>query len=100
MAASSSSSDLRVAGERAALAELIWKLANDGERLPDDAVNDIMAAATKLYSNQVAMRRTEIALANSAINPTDLVVLACALLRAGDLNPFDLAIWFGQVATE
>lgn len=30
------------------------------------------------------------------LTPTDAVVLATAVLRAHDLNPFDLALWFSR----
>lgn len=33
------------------------------------------------------------------LSPTDAVVLATAVLRAHDLNPFDLALWFSRSAS-
>lgn len=30
------------------------------------------------------------------VSPTEAVELACGLLRARDLNPFDLALWFSR----
>lgn len=32
------------------------------------------------------------------VSPTEAVDLACGLLRARDLNPFDLALWFSRPA--
>jgi hypothetical protein len=64
--------------------------------IPADDIRRLVTATTLLYSAAVTRTGYELSLADSEISPTDTVVLTCALLRGQDLNPFDLALWFGQ----
>jgi hypothetical protein len=84
----------------AGIVAAIRRLAAADAVLPEVAIRDIVNAATLLYAKAAADARREVPLADPAVDPTALVVLACALLRAGDLNPFDLALWFGRVPAE
>ena len=72
------------------------RLAEAGAELTPDQLVALLGAATKLYGLAAARTGREIPLAGAAMTPTDVVVLCCALLRAQDLSPFDLTLWFGR----
>jgi hypothetical protein len=65
-----------------------------------DAVSDktlqrVLTAAVKLYAAKVERRGHDVApYAPNAVTATETVVTACGLIRAADLNMFDVAIWF------
>ncbi|MET0189424.1 MAG: hypothetical protein ABW212_10515 [Pseudonocardia sediminis] len=54
----------------------------------------LVATAGRLYA--VAAEEGAEAPTGTDMTPTDAVVLATAALRAHDLNPFDLALWFSR----
>lgn len=57
----------------------------------------LMSGAVKLYAAQAeeAEPGAEIApVIDKTVSTTEAMVVACALLRAHRLNPFDLALWF------
>lgn len=54
----------------------------------------LASAAARTYS--VAAEEGAQPLSGEDLTPTDAVVLATAALRAHDLNPFDLALWFSR----
>ncbi|MFP5070531.1 hypothetical protein ACLFMI_12790 [Pseudonocardia nantongensis] len=54
----------------------------------------LVAAAARGYT--VAAEEGAEPPAAGDLTPTDAVVLATAVLRAHDLNPFDLALWFSR----
>jgi adenine/guanine phosphoribosyltransferase-like PRPP-binding protein len=57
----------------------------------------LMSGAVKLYAAQAdeAEPGAEVArVIDDTVSTTDALVVACALLRAHHLNPFDLALWF------
>lgn len=69
--------------------------------MPNGApLRELLTAATLLYGATVRQLGREVSLADPALTPTDVVVLCCALLRAQDLNPFDLTLWFGRIAPD
>lgn len=82
-----------------AIAAELREMAREGET-PVGALREAISAATLLYSAAVTARGREVPLADPAVDTTSSVVLACALLRAQDLNPFDLALWFGRVVPD
>jgi hypothetical protein len=64
------------------------------DAVPDDLLRNTFAAAVKVYAAK-AERRGELApFADGAVTATESVVAACALIRAADLNLFDVAMWF------
>ena len=68
--------------------------------LPAAEVRQALVASALLYGSSVRQAGHEISLADPDLTPTDVVVLCCALLRARDLNPFDLTLWFGRVVPD
>ena len=55
----------------------------------------LLTAAVKLYAAKVERRGHDVApFPPGTVTATETVVTACALIRAADLNMFDVAIWF------
>lgn len=103
-----SSSDIR-AGADTGLAGL-EQLAAELERCVDHLIADrggsrlevdeeplrqLVSAAARLYARH-AESAGAIDPLREDVSPTEAVELACGLLRARDLNPFDLALWFSR----
>jgi hypothetical protein len=77
------------------------KIARDAlKRGEPDAVSDktlqqVLTAAVKVYAAKVERRGHDVApFAQNAVTATETVVAACGMIRAADLNMFDVAIWF------
>ena len=67
---------------------------------PED-VTHLVSGAVKLYAAiaEEAEPGAEIApVIDRTVSTTEAMVVACALLRAQRLNPFDLALWFQRAA--
>ena len=66
-----------------------------------DELRSLVSSITRLYAACSDRAGYEIRATDETVSPTDAVALACALIRAHNLNPFDLAIWYSRaVATE
>jgi hypothetical protein len=65
-----------------------------------DAISDrelqrVLTAAAKIYAAKVERRGHDVTpFAPDAVTATETVVTACGMIRAADLNMFDVAIWF------
>jgi ribosomal protein S28E/S33 len=69
---------------------------------PED-VTHLVSGAVKLYAAiaEEAEPGAEIApVIDRTVSTTEAMVVACALLRAQRLNPFDLALWFQRTAPQ
>ena len=58
------------------------------------AIQAVISASTRLYATCCEAAGRELPPLNGAVSTTEAIVLACALLRSQNLNPFDLALWF------
>jgi hypothetical protein len=61
----------------------------------------LMSGAVKLYAARVEETEPGAETApvvDDTVSTTEAMVVACALLRAHRLNPFDLALWFSRTA--
>jgi hypothetical protein len=70
---------------------------NRGEpdAISDQSLQEVLGAAAKLYAAKVERRGHEVApFAPNCVTATETVVTACGMIRAADLNMFDVAIWF------
>ena len=65
--------------------------------VPED-VTALMTEAVRLYAAVTEEIEREIPPIDASISTTEAMVVACALLRAHRLNPFDLALWFSRTA--
>jgi hypothetical protein len=72
-------------------------LAVNGCELADlPALDQLLTPLVKLYAAATEATGRELPPVTQEATATEVVVLACALLRAQNLNPFDLAIWFSR----
>jgi hypothetical protein len=67
-------------------------------RVAPQDVTALLAEAVRLYAAVVEETEREIPPIDASISTTEAMVVACALLRAHRLNPFDLALWFSRTA--
>ncbi|MGH9715755.1 MAG: hypothetical protein ACRD4R_03365 [Candidatus Acidiferrales bacterium] len=67
-------------------------------RVASQDVTALLTEAVRLYSAVVEETEREISPIDASISTTEAMVVACALLRAHRLNPFDLALWFSRTA--
>jgi hypothetical protein len=68
------------------------------DSVPDDLLQEVLAAAVKIYAAKVERRGDLKPFEDGTITATESVVAACALIRAADLNLFDVAMWFHRPA--
>jgi hypothetical protein len=65
------------------------------DAIPDTTLQQVLTAAVKVYAAKVERRGHDVApFAPGTVTATETVVTACGLIRAADLNMFDVAIWF------
>ena len=65
------------------------------DAISDRALQQVLTAAVKVYAAKVERRGHDVPpFAPNAVTATESVVTACGLIRAADLNMFDVAIWF------
>ncbi len=65
------------------------------DAISDKTLQQVLTAAVKVYAAKVERRGHDVApFANGTVTATETVVTACGLIRAADLNMFDVAIWF------
>jgi hypothetical protein len=64
----------------------------------DESVQKMMTAAVKLYHRKsIGERRAFLpVVSEQALTATEAVQGACELIRAVNLNPFDLALWYSR----
>ena len=85
------------------LREQIGRTTEAGEiaDVPPADVTNLVSGAVKLYA--AALEEAEpgaktIPVIDGTVSTTEAMVMACELLRAHHLNPFDLALWFSRTA--
>jgi hypothetical protein len=65
------------------------------DAISDKTLQRVLTAAVKVYAAKVERRGHDVApFAEGTVTATETVVTACGLIRAADLNMFDVAIWF------
>jgi hypothetical protein len=66
----------------------------DIDAVSDNDLRAVLTAAVKLYAAKVERRGEINPFSDGAVTATETVVAACAMIRAADLNLFDVAMWF------
>ena len=67
----------------------------DPDAIPDKTLQRVLSAAVKVYAAKVERRGHDVApFPQNTVTATETVVTACGMIRAADLNMFDVAIWF------
>ncbi len=65
------------------------------DAISDKELQQVLTAAVKVYAAKVERRGHDVApFPPGTVTATETVVTACGLIRAADLNMFDVAIWF------
>jgi len=65
------------------------------DAISDKTLRQVLTAAVKVYAAKVERRGHDvIPFTEGEVTATESVVTACGLIRAADLNMFDVAIWF------
>ena len=65
------------------------------DAISDKTLQQVLTAAVKLYAAKVERRGYDVVpFPQHAVTATETVVTACGMIRAADLNIFDVAIWF------
>src|SRR5580692_3839436 len=65
------------------------------DAISDKTLQQVLTAAVKLYAAKVERRGYDVVpFPQHAVTATEIVVTACGIIRAADLNMFDVAVWF------
>ena len=65
------------------------------DTITDKVLQQVLTAAVKIYAAKVERRGHDVApFTPGTVTATETVVTACGMIRAADLNMFDVAIWF------
>jgi hypothetical protein len=65
------------------------------DAISDKTLQQVLTAAVKVYAAKVERRGHDVEpFPRGTVTATETVVTACGLIRAADLNMFDVAIWF------
>jgi hypothetical protein len=82
----------------ASLHEQVEQVFRTGEidRVPSADITNLVTSAVKLYAAAVEENTRDVPVIDGTVSTTEAIVMACALMRAHQLNPFDLALWFSH----
>jgi hypothetical protein len=65
------------------------------ETVSDESLQRVLSAAVRLYAAKSEDRARELApFGDKPVNATEAVTAICAIMRAADLNFFDLQMWY------
>jgi hypothetical protein len=65
------------------------------DSVSDESLQRVLSAAVKLYAAKSEGRTRELApFGGRPVNATEAVIAICAIMRAADLNFFDLQMWY------
>lgn len=65
-------------------------------QVPPEQLRTLVSTAVRLYAAATEGAEQDVPPIDGEVSTTDVVVMACALLKAENLNPFDLALWFSR----
>jgi len=65
------------------------------EAISDESLQRVLSAAIRLYAAKSEDRAQELApFGDKTVNATEAVTMSCSIMRAADLNMFDLQRWY------
>ena len=71
------------------------------DTIPDEALQRVLSAAVRLYCAKSEDRAQELPpFGDRPVNATEAVTAICAMMRAADLNFFDLQMWYRRGVKE
>jgi hypothetical protein len=71
------------------------------EAIADQDLQRVLSAAVRLYAAKMEDRPRELApFGDKPVNATEAVTAICAIMRAADINFFDLQMWYRRAPNE
>jgi hypothetical protein len=71
------------------------------DAIPDESLQQVLSAAVRLYAAKSEDRAQELPpFGDKPVNATEAVTAICAIMRAADLNFFDLQMWYRRAPGE
>jgi hypothetical protein len=71
------------------------------DAIADETLQRVMSAAIRLYAAKSEDRARELPpFGNEPVNATEAVTAICAIMRAADLNFFDLQMWYRRAPNQ
>jgi hypothetical protein len=71
------------------------------DAIPDEDLQRILSVAVRLYAAKSEDRAAELPMfGDRPVNATEAVTAICAMMRAADLNFFDLQMWYRRAPNE
>jgi len=72
------------------------------DKIDDETVQKLLTAGSRLLANKIEMEERDILpfISREACTATDVVTTVSEMLRAVNLNVFDLAMWFRRSRNE
>jgi hypothetical protein len=71
------------------------------DAIADEALQRVLSAAVRLYAAKAEDRPRELPpFGDRPVNATEAVTAICAIMRAADLNFFDLQMWYRRAPNE
>jgi hypothetical protein len=71
------------------------------DAIADETLQRVMSAAVRLYAAKSEDRARELPpFGDGPVNATEAVTAICAIMRAADLNFFDLQMWYRRAPNE
>jgi hypothetical protein len=71
------------------------------EAVPDESLQRVLTAAVRLYAAKSEDRAQELPpFGDKPVNATEAVTAICAIMRAADINFFDLQMWYRRAPNE
>ena len=71
------------------------------ETVADESLQRVLSAAVRLYAAKAEDRPRELPpFGDKQVNATEAVTAICAIMRAADLNFFDLQMWYRRAPHE
>jgi hypothetical protein len=71
------------------------------EAVPDESLQRVLSSAVRLYAAKSEDRAQELPpFGDTPVNATEAVTAICAIMRAADINFFDLQMWYRRAPNE
>ena len=71
------------------------------DAIPDENLQRVLSAAVRLYAAKSEDRARELPpFGDRPVNATEAVTAICAMMRAADINFFDLQMWYRRAPNE
>ncbi|HEV8403896.1 MAG TPA: hypothetical protein VGQ31_12780 [Candidatus Limnocylindrales bacterium] len=97
VAADAAATDASLAGDARRILDQVRRIVDEDRvaDVPDQAVQDLLLAAVRLFSAKRDLGSTLEAFPADAVTATDVAVTAVAMTKVVNLELFELALWAG-----